>query len=1276
MPLTAGMDQGPDELMGPLGNLKRVRNMRAVSGGFLRKRVGFTTFSGATPAFSYPLVSSSIRETPTMLAKIGNANLVGISSGAIFALDETDGGTTFKYAGRHSTCTPLKSRAAFIGGDLTGSSQGFGRSPSGAAICSTGYVMVCAVTDGGELHVFIENQDGVRISRSVITSVVKAQCLAVADSLVCIYQTATDIRANVVTPSSASDSPIGAGSSFTSIATLTGASAYWDTSAYDGTNWYLVYQNGAAQCTVARMAGETVAATRTFSVTGTVPLSITAMPSMAAANAVWVGYYDDPTVSGTCGYLVMSASLGATTLGKTTIASAVNELGPPLFGPFRDRRRTDADAAFYVARQVLTPFSAGATDSTRVGIRDALGNELGVGSGAAIHHMIPVSKPDARQRFWVMLSSAANSNSVFQQFYLLRVDGGFFEVGVPTNGRPVIELASRIQPAMGSTYGPVAKLDYFHAIATGDGAADATSRALYPLPTALTTVSGVPLASIELYEYATSEFSSHRDTQEASQGLLMSGQPAELYGQTINTLNGVQYGDLGAAEIGWPHAPVVVGDSQAAGNVDAGTHSYKFFFEWSDVYGRRHRSAPSAPYSVTLTTARQVTLTISDASLTQRQFTISNVSPPILIAYRTLVGGVSYKRLPGSTVALSATYSGKVTFVDNSTDASIAGNETIYTDGGVFPNVLAPSCQFFTKSEDRVWVGGLWDPTVIECSKILVPEEQVAFTGDPSFQVPLFAPCTGLAYMDGAVVAFTRDSVVIITGEGPNDQGQGGFSTRYLTKELGCVNYRTIIETNVGIVFQSADGYYLLPRGFGPPQAIGNAVRKETHSGAAQRCLSAAAVTSEQTQGDAGGSTYAVWLTDRGESARWGDVASGATTASAGAVTNPTGIAAATISHTLVAGFSRMVLVLAGVEVGSGFGYVPGSATATYGGVSMTLVHEYTPVLNPTTVAVLVFGLLEEDLPAPGVNAVAVRITTSGTPSGSTQGVSVGVQAYENVRQAFPATFTETLLNSVTTVSQSVAIPLGGIGVDVVLCTGGNGTKTADSGQTTLLNFSTIGHFGVSDEVSDGSGSQAMGWSFTNTQTTLLHVAFFLEGVLSSLLVWDTESGQWFTDELTDRMAEIGAWSDGLALVTEDLDSDTEDAPIRYMNDVTKTTEDGATYISARVETSLYHPFGLVGWGTVKQVAVSFVGSGFDLHCDVRVNGGDWQLSSWTIAAGEDGVVQYRYVTPEVQKCSTFELRIYDTEDEADDVSFGLLGVALELDDSNGLRLVDEGERA
>lgn len=816
IPFATGQDQGSDEWLSETGKLYSVKNMR-IRGSVLQKRWGTAANTGDTTVSAQHGLhavndANAFVELPTLVSRVGDAPIVGNTSGDIFAFDRI--ASAFAFQGACSTCLPVRKRYGLTGEDLSSSGVAFGQSPPAVAVNSAHYLLVAACTNAGVMHAYIESPDGVRIFYHKESTATKVQALAVGATLYLIWQNGTDIRALSLTVTSGA---VTLGTE-TSIATLTGASAHWDTSSYDSTNWFLIHQSGAATVTISKMTGVSAGPPTTFAVTGTVPLSIWARSD---SSRVWVGFHDDPSVTGTVSYRIYNASTMASVLGATTIATST-EYGPPLFGQYRHSttRVADTASAFGVFRQVE------ATGSLRRATRAFTADSIGqVGAVDAHWHTLPISKPDAYHRVWCMTDSGA-SNFTTQRAALLR----FSVVG--QDSPPIIELTGPNMSAMGVTYGPSATVSFFHAQARKVGTSGySTPSSFYALPFVLTTVNGVPLAKVEVYEFTTGDQEPHKDCQRFGQSTAIAGSPVEIWAQSMGQFDldgagGATTG--GASEIGFLHAPPLISASgvNPGSGLAAGTYSYRVVYQWADMYGRRHRSAPSEPVSVTLTETSQVAITAGTLQVSQRQNRAARLYASILV-YRTVAGGDEHHRVPGYMVGFDNT-DGQAGFTDTYADDVVQDEEFLYTEGGVKQNDLAPSCRFTCRSEERLWAGGLWDPRIIQCSKIFIPEEPIQFTDHISHQVVLPRDCTGLAYMDGQVVAFASDAIYMVAGAGPNDQGIGEFSPpRVLSDDVGCIDYRSIVETKVGVFFQSKQGIHMIPRGFGSPVFVGKAVQED-----------------------------------------------------------------------------------------------------------------------------------------------------------------------------------------------------------------------------------------------------------------------------------------------------------------------------------------------------------------------------------------------------------------------------------------------------------------
>jgi len=801
-----GTQQETNKRISPIGTFSLVQNMRINGQGVMQKRYGTRAIGNGSVGPAALTASGATDDpvyAPAFISRVGGSGLVGDTDGRAFAhIDDTSGLNVDALClqGRYSTCIPVRKRFGIMGSEI-GSGSGYGRRAPAVAVNSLGYVMVAAISDGDDLYAYVETPEGVRtfIKRIDNATVVQVRLLTYGATFVIVWQIGTTIRAQTVVDGASA-------SAETDLTTALPSGGHWDVTAYDATNWFLGYNfdsSGSNVIRVSKMTALVASSSTNIAIDGTddgfglEPVAPMSLYGDTANTKVWVGWYDE-TVD--VKYAVLNAASMAAVLSGATIATvATNAGGPPLFG----RYRFATDTVRFIYRLI----TSATTRATVFG--DAVSGGVSV-VGGSLSNIVPISKPDSDLRFWA-ITDANSSNFLLSRAVLVRMPG---DSSVAT---PTIELASPRMPWIGNTYSAVQDVQFFHATA------EAARSHMFAFPFVLTTFGDNPLVKVEVYEYETTDEHAHRSPVPAGATTFIPGQAVEVYAQPTGTTNYngslVSSGGLymGAAEVGFVETPLIVSSSAASGSgVGAGTYSYRAVFEWTDAYGRRHQSAPSAPFEVTLGQARDVTLTLRSCNVTQRVSAYAPVSQPRTVVYRTVSGGTNYHRLPGS---------GTTSFTDNFADDSIDDEAFLYTDGNVLENDLAPSCRFMRFVSGRLWCGGLWDPAIIECSKLSVPEEQVAFTGDPSHQVPIGADCTGLAVMDDQLVVFTADGILAVVGEGPNDQGIGGFGVRTVSVGVGCSDYRSIVETDLGVIFLARLGFYLLPRGFGPPQYIGAMVQ-------------------------------------------------------------------------------------------------------------------------------------------------------------------------------------------------------------------------------------------------------------------------------------------------------------------------------------------------------------------------------------------------------------------------------------------------------------------
>ena len=833
IPCTVGMNQATSARLSPTGTFDLVQNCRISGNGILESRPGTVGLTGATSTDQNSVIGIADAlyatlqgdgvvtnvELPCFACTVpgaqGDALMVGTSFGDAFAYSGI-----WQFQGRFSTCAPVRKRYGLAIADIS-TGDGFGALAPDIAVSSSGYVAVASTTATGAVHCYIEDANGVRLYYAVKTpggtAYTRARVLCLGPTFfLLIVQAGTSIIAfnYNITNNAAAES----GNAV--VGTALNANSVWDVCVADTAGgWFLAYHDLAADIFIQRFAALAVIATLSFAIPAATTVYSTLFCNTTSKH-IWLGLYDLTTPDVAYAVFDISNPVAITnTIARHVLkAGAGLNLGPPLFGALRDVV-PKAGQAFYCFKQYnLTG------DLTAGTWRGVCASSVVEASSPpeAYWHYIPISKPDNYNRVWC-LHQTRTSNQTTMKVVLLRFADPTFN-----RAPPAIELSSpNLLFIPGATNG-----GYFSSAATDGVSVFFAFNS--PLQVFYSTKA---IFRVDVYQYSVAENTPHRATHRSGITTTVAGQPVEFFGQSAPIYNTPSIGEslsfsAGASEIGFPNSPVIftTTPSGAGGALEAGSRSYRAVFEWVDMYGRRHQSAPSPPVTAVAPPGgtSSVAFTISTLGISQRQTANTSIRAYVRV-YRTLVGGTEYHETSIAVQAYdAATNNALVTFTDIESDANISQVGFLYTDGGVLQNDLAPSCQFLASSEDRVWFGGLWDSNVIQCSKVIVPGEPIQCTDDASHQVVLPAPCTGLAYMDGNIVAFSDSSIFLVQStNGPNDQGAGAFPPpTTLTLSIGCVDYRSIVETNIGVFFQSHLGIYLVPRGFGPVQYIGVGVQE------------------------------------------------------------------------------------------------------------------------------------------------------------------------------------------------------------------------------------------------------------------------------------------------------------------------------------------------------------------------------------------------------------------------------------------------------------------
>jgi hypothetical protein len=241
-----------------------------------------------------------------------------------------------------------------------------------------------------------------------------------------------------------------------------------------------------------------------------------------------------------------------------------------------------------------------------------------------------------------------------------------------------------------------------------------------------------------------------------------------------------------------------------------GTYLYLFIYQYEDSQGRRHQSTPSLPTSITLTGSNnRVTHTIPTLRVTDKQ----NVTVEI---YRTQSGlSLFYKLTSFSSPLFNDPTVDSVNYVDDASDASIADNELVYTTGNVLENNAPPGAKAITVFQNRLWLAGLEEDDKAWFSKELTDGNGVAFSEFLQVNIdPIGGRVNAVKPLDDKLIFFKNTNLFVLTGNGPNAIGQGGsYNLQLITSDVGTMDANTIVSMELGLMFKSQKGIYLLDRG-------------------------------------------------------------------------------------------------------------------------------------------------------------------------------------------------------------------------------------------------------------------------------------------------------------------------------------------------------------------------------------------------------------------------------------------------------------------------------
>ena len=306
-----------------------------------------------------------------------------------------------------------------------------------------------------------------------------------------------------------------------------------------------------------------------------------------------------------------------------------------------------------------------------------------------------------------------------------------------------------------------------------------------------------------------------------------------LSGGVVTLYDGAQASELGFQYP--PPRPAVAGFGAGI----TGTFSYIAVYEYINARGEVIWSELSPPISTGPIVNQSVLVTVRCLHLTSKQHANRSAAPFLspeslqIAVYRTEnAPGAVYYRV--GSIANSLT-TDTASIADNITDANLARRPQLYKQPGQVGARLStyapPAMSALTTHNGRLM--GIDDTGLaVWYSGAAVPGEQPWFSS--VFQFPVSgsfaAKAVALASQNGRLVIFGRDWINLVDGAGPADNGTGGLfgDPQVTSTDVGCIEPRSVVSTNIGTFFQSAyrNGIYVLDQSL-QPRYIGAAVEGE-----------------------------------------------------------------------------------------------------------------------------------------------------------------------------------------------------------------------------------------------------------------------------------------------------------------------------------------------------------------------------------------------------------------------------------------------------------------
>ncbi len=286
------------------------------------------------------------------------------------------------------------------------------------------------------------------------------------------------------------------------------------------------------------------------------------------------------------------------------------------------------------------------------------------------------------------------------------------------------------------------------------------------------------------------------------------------------------YDGATARPYGFAHAPLLTeATSVAGGSMVVGTYGYVAVYVWPDANGIEHRSLPSPPKTGTAAGGNlSLRVTAATASVSRKSLKIDNDSSSLVRVelHRTEKGGADYykhARPPVYNVLLNDGQINAVQITDTRADASITGTSPTIAlstqpqlySANALDDAPPPAALTVLSHKDRLWLIAS-DGHTVWPSKAASEDPDVAPGFNEALTLYFAREKNALGPLDESLIVLGPDSIDIVGGLGPDNQGNGAWAQAAVQSDVGCINPRSVVAIPQGLVFQSRRSLEILTR--------------------------------------------------------------------------------------------------------------------------------------------------------------------------------------------------------------------------------------------------------------------------------------------------------------------------------------------------------------------------------------------------------------------------------------------------------------------------------